>query len=176
MGKPILLAGMLLMLPLAACGSGDQQTPPGPAAAPTPAPAAAQPARPRLPQHPPKLEGEAPKPDLSLVELPAGITPEMVERGRQIFMGKAANGICFTCHGMDAKGSSLAPDQTDMEWLHGDGSFESIYRIIETGVPQDQLVAAPAPMLPWGGAPEPFSESDHKAIAAYIYAISRSGE
>ncbi|RME73827.1 MAG: hypothetical protein D6776_06360 [Planctomycetota bacterium] len=126
-----------------------------------------------LPSTPPNMTGEAPKPDLSKVKLPDGVTPEMVELGRQVWMGKAGGGSCYTCHGMDAKGSMLAPDQTDNEWLHGDGSYEAILATVKKGVPAAELKAAQAPMPPMGGAN--LDDQHLKAVAAYVYAISHSG-
>ena len=41
--------------------------------------------------------------------LPSGVTAAMIQEGNQIFHGP---GNCFTCHGQDAKGTSLAPDLT----------------------------------------------------------------
>ncbi len=126
-----------------------------------------------LPSTPPNMTGEAPKPDLSKLTLPEGVDAALVELGRQVWMGKEAGGTCYTCHGMDAKGSMLAPDQTDAAFLHGDGSFEAILEIVKKGVPAGELKQAAAPMPPMGGAQ--LDERHAKAVAAYIYAISHTG-
>ena len=39
--------------------------------------------------------------------------------GKVIFTSK---GICYACHGANAKGTPLAPDLTDGKWLNIDGS------------------------------------------------------
>src|SRR5215510_762443 len=53
---------------------------------------------------------------------PQGATPEMVAQGQQIF----STTTCYTCHGADAKGTPLAPNLADSEWLHGDGTYQAI--------------------------------------------------
>ena len=34
-------------------------------------------------------------------KLPAGVTPAMIAKGKTVF---TSTGLCFACHGMDAKG------------------------------------------------------------------------
>jgi hypothetical protein len=60
----------------------------------------------------------------------------------------------------------MAPDLTDAEWLHIDGSFDAVVRIIRTGVPEP--LEAPIPMPPRGGA----SLNDEEVIAVARYIIS----
>ncbi len=105
-------------------------------------------------------------PDLSSVELPEGMTPEMVQAGKVAF----ETTICYTCHGMDAKGTPLAPDMTDGTWLNTDGSPEGIEQIIREGVPTPQQ--APAPMPPMGGAQ--LSDEQIQNLVAYLYALSHA--
>lgn len=142
-----LLAGLTAaVLTLAACGDsgGQQQQPPAAQQEPAPAPTAAAPPS---------------------VELPEGVTPEMVQEGQQLFAGQ---GICYTCHGMDAKGTQLAPDLTDQEWINIDGSYDQIVNLIHTGVAQP--VQYPSPMPPMGGAQ--LTDEQVRALAAYVYSIS----
>lgn len=98
------------------------------------------------------------------------ITGEMVALGNEIFHGRQANAICYTCHGMDATGGpgGLGPNLTDGEWLHNDASYGAIINTIRTGVPQP--VNAPAPMPPYGGAT--LSDEQLRAVAAYVYSLS----
>jgi mono/diheme cytochrome c family protein len=97
------------------------------------------------------------------------ITPEMIALGDAIFHGKAAGGLCFSCHGLDAKGvRGLAPNLTDGTWLHGDGSYAFIISTVERGVPKPK--EAIAPMLPKGGAR--LSVDQVRAVAAYVYSVS----
>ena len=69
------------------------------------------------------------------------------ERGRRIFTSR---GNCHACHGSDARGTRLAPDLMDDEWLHGAGSARDIHRVMMHGVPAPKV--HPAPMPPMGGA------------------------
>jgi mono/diheme cytochrome c family protein len=101
---------------------------------------------------------------------PSEITAEMVALGNEIFHGRAANAICYTCHGMDATGGpgGLGPNLTDAEWLHNDGSYGAIVNTIRTGVAQP--VNASAPMPPMGGAS--LSDEQLRAVAAYVYSLT----
>ena len=97
--------------------------------------------------------------------------PAVIALGDSIFHGKAAGGICFTCHGPTAKGTpGLAPDLTDGTWLHGDGSYAFIARTVTTGVPKPMQAAAP--MLPKGGAA--LSDAQVRAVAAYVYSLRQA--
>lgn len=94
-----------------------------------------------------------------------------VALGDSIFHGQAANGICFTCHGQDAKGTQLAPNLTDGEWLNADGSLESIANVITKGVPQPKKY--PGPMPPMGGAS--LTPEQVNAVAQYVHSLSQKG-
>jgi mono/diheme cytochrome c family protein len=85
--------------------------------------------------------------------------------GKQIFTGK---GLCTACHGPEAKGTALAPNLTDAEWLHADGTVESIARVITQGVPTPKK--HPAPMPPKGGAQ--LSDAEIQAVARYVASLS----
>jgi mono/diheme cytochrome c family protein len=101
--------------------------------------------------------------------LPEGVTPEMVASGKQIFTGQ---GICFTCHGADGKGTPLAPDLTSGNWLDIDKSkgdlLGQIENVVKTGVPQPKQF--PAPMPPMGGAQ--LTPEQIKDVSAYVLSIS----
>lgn len=86
--------------------------------------------------------------------------------GKAIFEGK---GMCFACHGKDAKGTPLAPNLTDAEWLNVDGTLPAIIALIEKGVPKP--VKHTAPMPPMGGAK--LSREEIEAVAAYVKELSR---
>src|SRR6185503_1858189 len=73
------------------------------------------------------LQGQAAPP------LPAGVTQQMVDQGKALFTGQKTT--CIGCHGQDARGSAFAPNLTDDEWLHSDGSFDKIVETITKGVP-----------------------------------------
>ena len=93
-------------------------------------------------------------------------TPQLVALGDSIFHGRAAGGICFTCHGPDAKGTALAPDLTDATWINIDGSRAAIANIVRTGVLQPKQ--HPGPMPPFAG----FTDRQLQAVAAYVYSLS----
>ena len=100
--------------------------------------------------------------------VPAEPTQEMIARGNEIFHGKAANGICYTCHGQNGEGGQLAPNLTDAEWLNTDGSMQGLVEVIRTGVMQPKKF--PAPMPPMGGAD--LNQEDLTAVAGYVYSLS----
>lgn len=143
----------------AACGgqknngtgaSGGQNAAPEttPAATTTPAAAAAAPAGPVT--VPPNL--------------PSGVTAAMIQEGNTIFHGP---GTCFTCHGQDAKGTSLAPDltMTTHLWV---STYPTYVDLIKKGVPQPKQ--HPAPMLPRGGSS--ITDEQVAAVAAYEWSLS----
>jgi cbb3-type cytochrome c oxidase subunit III len=88
--------------------------------------------------------------------------------GKAIFTGK---GICYACHGADAKGTPLAPNLTDATWLNVDGTLASIVTIVKEGVaaPKEH----PAPMPPMGGAQ--LTEAEIQAVAQYVFSLSPRG-
>ena len=96
--------------------------------------------------------------------LPSGVTAAMIEEGNQIFHGP---GNCFTCHGQDAKGTSLAPDLTATTHLWV-SAYPTYVDLIKKGVPQPKQ--HPAPMLPRGGSQ--ITDDQVAAVAAYEWALS----
>jgi len=97
--------------------------------------------------------------------IPLGVTAEMVEEGRQLFLP------CAVCHGLDGRGNALGPSLRDTVWQHISGSMEEIEAIVRTGVPQPQ--AYPVPMAPMGGGS--FDDQQLHAVAAYVFALSHPG-
>lgn len=92
-----------------------------------------------------------------------------VALGNSIFHGRTAGGTCFSCHGQDGAGTTLAPNLTDSEWLDaGGGTQASIAEIIKNGVPKPKKFQAPMP--PMGGAR--LSDEQVNAVAAYVYSLS----
>jgi mono/diheme cytochrome c family protein len=100
------------------------------------------------------------------VELPAGVTQDMVASGEQLY---GSSGNCFTCHAANGSGTPLAPALNDGAWIHIDGSFDELVRIIAEGVPVPAQY--PAAMPARGGAA--ITEEQVRQIAAYVYTISR---
>jgi cbb3-type cytochrome c oxidase subunit III len=96
---------------------------------------------------------------------PEGVTPAVIAQGDSIFH---KTGLCYACHGSNAEGA-VGPNLTDGEWLHGDGSYESIVATVTAGVPAEKAKKGIA-MPPKGGSA--ISEEDVKAVAAYVYSLS----
>jgi cbb3-type cytochrome c oxidase subunit III len=136
-----------LMVALAACAKNEEVE--NNAAAETAAPAPAE---------------TAPAPAPAPANLPAGVTADMVSQGQAIFTGA---GNCFTCHGMDAKGTALAPNLTDAEWLNIDGTHAAIVTLVKTGVPTPK--SHPAPMPAMGGAT--LTDDQVNQVAAYVWSL-----
>jgi cytochrome c oxidase cbb3-type subunit 3 len=90
----------------------------------------------------------------------------MVAKGKSIFTG---TGLCLACHGMEAKGG-IGPDLTDQTWLHGDGSYEAIVKLITTGVGTEESKTGQI-MPPKGGST--ISPEEVKIVAAYVWKLSR---
>ena len=105
------------------------------------------------------VRGEAPA-------ILASVEQKADELGRKVFLGK---GNCATCHGQNLKGGPLAPDLTDAQWLHVDGSLEAIEKLVRTGVPKP--LKHPAPMPPMGGGT--LSEQELKAVSAFVHAQAK---
>lgn len=146
-GGLLVVAAVVL---LSACaGDAGEQDPPADTGAP-----ATQPA-------------PAPAPVGANVELPEGVTPEMVAQGQEIFNTM----ICFSCHGVGGVGSPLGPPMTDTEWLNIDGSYESIMEVVRTGVPEPKEFVAP--MLPMGGIQ--LTDDQIRQVSAYVYVLSHGG-
>jgi mono/diheme cytochrome c family protein len=117
----------------------------------------------QLPEAPPPAAAAAPT---APVDLPEGVTQQMVAQGEELFNG---SGNCFTCHGRAGTGTPLAPALNEDDWIHIDGSVDQLVQIIAAGVPQPAQY--PAPMPARGGAQ--IDDAQVRAIAAYVYVISR---
>ena len=97
------------------------------------------------------------------------MTKDQVALGDRIFHGEVANGTCAGCHGSDGRGTPVGADLTSGPWLWSDGSLDGITKTITQGVPQPKQSGGAMP--PMGGAP--LKPDEVKAVAAYVYAISR---
>lgn len=96
---------------------------------------------------------------------PAGATATDVDAGKTIF---TSTGNCFTCHGQGGVGTAMAPNLTDKTWLHIDGSWDQIQKLVHAGVPKPK--EHPAPMPAMGGAQ--LTDQQVKQVAAYVYSLS----
>lgn len=100
-------------------------------------------------------------------KLPAGVTQEMVDKGKAIFTG---SGNCYACHGQNAQGM-LGPttNLTDATWVHSDGSYPKIAEYVKVGVTKEQSKSG-IPMPPRGGSK--ITDDEVNLVAAYVYALS----
>jgi mono/diheme cytochrome c family protein len=114
--------------------------------------------------------GATPLPPPPPVPPGAGIKPADVALGDSVYHGLVGGATCVGCHGQDAKGTPLAPDLTDNQWLWGDGSLRSIEQTIKRGVPQPKQHTGAMP--PMGGAQ--LTPPQLHAVAAYVYALSHA--
>lgn len=99
---------------------------------------------------------------------PKDITPQMLALGDSLFHGLIGATSCQSCHGADGAQATVAPNLTDAEWLHSDGSWEGIHTTIKTGVMTPKQFTSIMP--PYGGAPLKLEQS--RAVAAYVYKLS----
>jgi hypothetical protein len=81
---------------------------------------------------------------------------------------------CTQCQGQDASGTANGPSLRGPVWKHINGSYNDLVRIINTGIPRQQIMdpAYRLAMPARGGVPV-LSNDDIRVIAAYIYTISR---
>jgi mono/diheme cytochrome c family protein len=149
MRRFVITASAVALTILAACGGGDAEPATETPEAQEPAPPAAQ-------------------PDQTPMDLPEGVTAEMVAEGDQIFHGV---GICQTCHGADAMGSAnLGPNLTDDTWLNiSSRNYDEIVSLVTTGVAEPKEAAAPMPAK--GGAN--LTDEQVRAVAAYVYTLGQ---
>lgn len=105
--------------------------------------------------------------DAPVAMQPAPAPAQDPKQGEKIFTGK---GLCSTCHGPAAKGTPLAPDLTDGEWLNTEPTLAGIQAIVKSGVPKPKQ--HPAPMPPMGGAK--LSAAEIAAVAAYVHSLTQS--
>jgi mono/diheme cytochrome c family protein len=101
--------------------------------------------------------------------LPSDVTPAMIALGDSLFNA----GSCQRCHGPKGVGANNGPSLVADAWLHVDGSYARLVSLITTGVPRDSLkVTTRRPMNPRGG-PMNLTDDQVRAIAGYVFTISR---
>ncbi len=99
---------------------------------------------------------------------PSEITPQMLALGDSLFHGLIGATSCQSCHGPDGAQATVAPNLTDAEWLHSDGSWEGIHTTVKSGVMAPKQFQSIMP--PFGGAP--LKPEQSRAVAAYVYRLS----
>lgn len=96
------------------------------------------------------------------------LTPAQLALGDSLFHGLIGATSCQACHGADGAQATMAPNLTDAEWLHSDGSLEGIYTTIKSGVMQPKQFSSVMP--PYGGAP--LTDEQTLAVAGYVWKLS----
>jgi glucose/arabinose dehydrogenase/mono/diheme cytochrome c family protein len=146
---------------------------------PAPGGGAAAPAQPAESAGPPEgthpdagaQPGGAPSPGPAAEKsaaLPPGVSPAMIALGDSVYHGQVAGATCAGCHGSNAKGTPLAPDLTDSQWIWGNGSLASITKTIREGVPVPKQHTGVMP--PMGGTQ--LTPAQVAAVVAYVYSLS----
>jgi mono/diheme cytochrome c family protein len=104
--------------------------------------------------------------------MPAGVTPANIAMGDSIFNTTGAP--CQRCHGQKGIGAQNGPSLVTGPWLQSTGKYEEIVATITTGVPRTALKDQTRrfPMNPRGG-PMNLNDDQVKAVAAYVYSLSR---
>lgn len=102
--------------------------------------------------------------------LPPGVTAEMVTEGERLY----TTGSCQRCHGATAEGAANGPSLKSGPWLHIRGQYGEIVQLITTGVSREMKKDADRrfPMNPRGG-PMNLTDEQVRAVAAYVWTISR---
>ena len=102
---------------------------------------------------------------IAAADLPVapGATSAQVVAGEKVFSEQT----CTGCHASNGKGTPFGPDLTSGKYLWGDGSLASITKVITEGVAAPKEYKGVMP--PMGGGA--VSESDLKAVSAYVWAL-----
>jgi mono/diheme cytochrome c family protein len=147
------LSAMILAIALAACADAGEETDDAAANGGVPADA------------PATAPADGGMGQVNAGTPPPGSTAEDVSAGQQLF---TSTGNCYTCHGPDAKGTQLAPNLTDSEWINiTEPTMDNIQTVITAGVKQPKQ--HPAPMPEMGGAQ--LNDNQIKQLAAYVWSL-----
>jgi mono/diheme cytochrome c family protein len=105
-----------------------------------------------------------PEPKVEIADLAAA-----VNRGSSVYRA----GQCGRCHQANGTGGPRGPDLTDNQWLHIDGSLESIREIIVSGVPEARLKdnSRQSGMPP--ATDLVTDENELTDLAAYVHSLSQ---
>ena len=105
----------------------------------------------------------------TLPPLPGGMTIGEIVRGDSIYHAK---GTCFVCHGTEGEGRPAAGDALTVALNWAQPNWRSIDSLIDNGIPQP-LTRSPIQMPARGGRSD-LTESEVRAVAAYVWAISQT--
>ena len=172
------LAALLLVLG-AGCGGQDRQGLTADSAVLPPAASGADTAEGDTTGMPDSTTGDSISADSTTVSNPTFVLVADSVAGDVLFRRK---GKCLSCHGLSGKGiEALGPNLQDTVWLHGDGSFAFIQRIINEGVarPVVSQIGMPSFARPANADASALSNTlspeEIYHISAYVYSLSHAG-
>ena len=99
--------------------------------------------------------------------LPA-ITDSLIEAGKQLFWSAGTD--CVSCHGLYGRGTDRGPRLSDKQWIHGDGSYPAIVKLVTHGVPEKESKTGKE--MPYRGLLHTATDRDIHALAAYVWSLS----
>lgn len=100
--------------------------------------------------------------------MPPGVTATMIASGDSIFNNRS----CKNCHLVGGVGGPRGPNLTDTQWIHIDGSYDAIVKLVTTGFTKAEQVDKQYrfSMNPRGGVN--LTDDEVRAVAAYVYSLS----
>ena len=100
--------------------------------------------------------------------LPSGVTTAMVAEGDSIFNNRS----CKNCHLAGGVGGPRGPNLTDAQWIHIDGSYDAIVKLVTTGFTKAEQVDKQYQfsMNPRGGIN--LTDPKIRSVAAYVWSLS----
>ena len=94
-----------------------------------------------------------------------------VAAGKKIFEGA---GLCFSCHGMQGEGMlgpTTALNATKTKWLHHDGSWSGVIKLVTGGV--DAATSTSGQIMPPKGG-SAINDEQVRQVAAYVLSLHRT--
>ena len=115
----------------------------------------------------PAVPAGAPKP-VAAPAIPAGVTAAMIAEGDSIFNNRS----CKNCHLGGGGGGPRGPNLTDAQWVHIDGSYDAIVKLVTTGFTKAEQVDKQYQfsMNPRGGIN--LTDPQIRSVAAYVWSLS----
>jgi len=115
----------------------------------------------------PAVPAGAPKP-VAAPAIPAGVTAAMIAEGDSIFNNRS----CKNCHLAGGGGGPRGPNLTDAQWVHIDGSYDAIVKLVTTGFTKAEQVDKQYQfsMNPRGGIN--LTDPQIRSVAAYVWSLS----
>ena len=100
---------------------------------------------------------------------PSGPAAELIARGDAAFNA----GFCVKCHQTGGIGGVRAPNLTDDQWVHCDGTVQGIAALIRSGVPKAKLSRPDYPFAMNSAEKMNLDDATVEALAAYVWNLSQ---